>query len=296
MQINTQKNAFNALFYLVFIIVSQQWKTLIALIVFTLIIIPLPKVFVANGGYETTPNGLIGLFYTLPVLLITLVYLPMVHNQVYSSSIKKRLNASGVPPTIYALTMILLFAAIALVVFYSLGIVAWLIWNGATYIEINQTPPETTFIWSANTVNWLSLLLLSPIAIIGLSSTGLLIGRIRISEIIKGLTIFFFILITVLMSRTIFNPLLSDMALSDYDSTKLNENAIFLSKVFIVNPWGSMLYTLQDSYDHILHGVVGSGLEHADMWEGAWSGQTLTLVWSTLSSILISSAAIFTHK
>ncbi len=300
MEINTRRNAFDALFYLVWTIVKQQWITLLCLIVFIILLIPIPKVFVANGGYETTPNGIIGLFYTLPVLLITLVYLPMIHNQIYSSSIRKRLSASGVPPMIYALTMIFLFAAIALVVFYGLGIIAWLIWNNAEYHNPNF-PEESTPIWAGHAVNWLSLLLLSPIAIVGLSSTGLLIGRLKMPEIIKGISIFFLILIVILMSRTIFNPLYSDMSEKYEPSTGdyvINNNAILLSKIFILNPLGSMLYTLQDSYDHLLHSAAFiSSLDHIDQMEsGAFTGQTFALVWSLISSTAISAAAIFTNK
>ncbi len=92
--------------------------------IFSLILIFIPAPIAKNGGYENTPVGIIGLFYSMPALIITLVCVPMVHNQIYSSSISKRLKASGVSPYIYAIVMISLFALVALVVFYFMALMA----------------------------------------------------------------------------------------------------------------------------------------------------------------------------
>ncbi len=72
----------------------------------------------------------------------------------------------------------------------------------------------------------------------GLSSTGLLIGRLKLSEIFKGLTIFLFIVIAILMSRTIFNPLNSDFAYpsSDMPEGVQSPKSIKLFKIFMLNP------------------------------------------------------------
>lgn len=306
MQSNTRKNAFDALFYLIWTIVKQQWKTLLAMIIFILIIIPLPKLIAMQGGYQTTPNGIIGLFYTLPVLLITLVYLPMVHNQIYSSSIRKRLKSSGVSEKIYATTMILLFSAIALVAFYFLALVANLIWMNSTFQQ--ETNPAGDLVnidvWFQRSINWLSLLVLSPIAIIGMSSTGLLIGRMKISEIVKGVLIFLFIVVLILMSRTIINPIYSDMGIGesvppDYDAV-VNPAAIVMNKLFIANPWGSMLFTMQDSFDSYVHQLVAAdsgGYESLPIISEKFkNGRNAALVWSSISSVGLCLTSIFTIK
>lgn len=289
MQMNTRKNAFEALFYLVWTIMKQQWKIFVGVLIVSMIIIPLPKLIGEQGGYINTSIGLLGLFYTLPVLTITLICLPMIHNQIYSSSIKKRLNASGVPSKIYALVMITFFALVAMVVFYGMAFLAWAIWNGTTLQEFiydvdgNQTINEY-LLWNFS-INWLALLLLTPIAIFGLSATGLLIGRIELSEIIKGVIIFLFIIIAIGMSRTIFNPMNSDMALSSYS------NAVHYSKIFVFNPWGSMIYTMQHSFDQETHSLV-KFLSSSSEILNPYTGITDSLMSSTISSIIIFSATV----
>lgn len=308
----TTRNAFDALFYLIWTIVKEQWKTLLALIIFIGIIIPLPKIIASEGGYQSTTIGIMGLFYTLPILLITLVYLPMVHNQIYSSSIKKRLNASGVSSKLYAITMILTFTIVALSAYYLLSIIAFLIWNNSTFIYDTGSETFELPVWFMQKTNWLSMIILAPISIFGLSATGLFIGRLKIAEIVKGVAVFFFIALLILMSRTIFNPLFADMTANNewsYDGDELlnsevKKQAMLMSNIFILNPWGSMLFTLQDSLNSEFHKVVNVGFNewtNDGIYQITWdktvnSGRLFALIWASISSIVLTTFSIFTMK
>lgn len=310
MQINTRKNAFEALFYLVWIIIKEQWKILIGILIFILILFPFPKIIALNGGYENGPNGIIGLIYTIPVLTITLICLPMVHNQISSSSIKKRLKASGVSTKIYSLVMILTFTLVSMALFYLSLSLTYFIFNNSTVSLDEGEFTSVKEIWFENKANWLAILLLAPISIFGLSSIGILIGRIKISEIIKGVLLFLIIIISILMSRTIFNPLNSDMVQIYDDAPPLSFEGVpivqkgfgvLLAKIFIINPIGSMIFTMQHSMDSVVHKLVSlpSWTEdpaYAEIFSRTkvFVGSELTIIYSTIFSISILPIAVIT--
>ncbi len=242
-------DSFTAIFYLVWQIAKQQWKLLLSLMIISLFMLPAaPLFFSMNTDYKTSA-GLIAGFAILPSLLILFVFLPLVNNQISSSSIEKRMKATGVSQSIYSLVMIVAFSALALIVYYFMIIISILIYGGHVY----DFSSMNYIIWNAD-LQWWALLTIVPISFIGLSSTGVLLGRWKIPEIAKGVVVFLIIIFLLSMSRTVVSPY--DMIDKNIEGSEIVyknvDKAKNLDRIFLyLNPWGSMVYSIQ-------YGMTGS--------------------------------------
>lgn len=232
--------------YLIWIIAKQHWKLLLVLMVTSFVLIPLPKIFYSMNYDFKNSAGLIGSFTILPSLLTLLVFLPIVNAQIKSSSIQKRMKASGVSFRNYTFVMIISFALLALAIFYGMLIISVIIFDG------NQYWIDTMYveIWNKEIV-WWSLLLITPISFIGLSSLGILLSRWNAPDIGKGFATFLIILILLALSRTIFSPLdaLSESRLDpnsdNYSLARINKLKTLDTLLFVLNPFGAMVFSAE---------------------------------------------------
>ncbi len=291
----TLLDSFTAIFYLVWVIAKQQWKLLISLMAITLLMLPAaPLFFSMNEDYKTSA-GLIAGFAILPSLLILFVFLPTVNNQISSSSIQKRMNATGVSSRVYNLVMIISFAALALVAYYFMIIISILIYSGHVY----EFSHEQYIMWNHD-LQWLALLTIVPISFIGLSSTGVLIGKLKMPEIAKGVVVFLIIVFLLSMSRTVVSPY--DMIDSYWNGSEVVtsnvDKAKKLDRIFLyLNPWGTMVYTIQYG---MTGGVIAStyssqfttsgditSLEYFETAYAVWKTLLYAVIWSGVITSLI---------
>lgn len=236
----TKTRAYRALGILVLRLLKEQKGMIIGFSIFSLILLFLPM-FVLNenflndllGGEMTSSNfynsGVESLYTWvtwIPSLAITLVFLPMVHQQIFSSSISKRLKASGISTLTYTLVMTGSFALTATITFWVLSIISQTIYSSSISVfEFN--------------INWVTFLIVTPIIWISFSSTGILIGNLKIPEIVKGIAIFFIIAIIVLTSVTVLNE--NNLDLYDIAGIK------YRNTMFLINPWGLMIHTVNST-------------------------------------------------
>lgn len=304
MQMNTKMNAFDALFHLVWILLKRSWMILLGILIVSIFFLTLPVIVITNNDWDCALNyGSMGLGFVFPVLSINLILLPIINEKIYSSSIKKRLKASGVPMKIYSIVIMIVFTLVSLIIFYTLMIIVLYSYQGDNYRigwDDNISKPIYGQ-WYYPELNWLSILLLAPISIMGLSATGLLISRMRFNELIKGIGILIFIVVIIFMSRTVFNPYNSDMlpypvgsnVLIDSDMKKIET----VNTILFLNPWSTLIWTMESTiltpqFTSIAdHGWADYGIEIFNNIKPWYS-----YVYSFIFSITIIVSTIFTSK
>lgn len=227
----TSMNALFALFRLVMRLLKEQKGMLIGFGILIIVIMFLPLIVFKDEELATASEmSRVVSFFTwsawMPSLLITLVILPMVHQQIFSSSILKRLKSSGISSTQYGLVMIGSFSIASIVSFWTLAI-------------LTQTLYVIVFSSFDFHINWFTFIFVTPIIWVSFASTGILIGNFKIPEIVKGIIIFFIIAIIVIMSMTVLNPENMDSDLIGGEKLKL----AFLT----INPWALMINVVNGS-------------------------------------------------
>lgn len=240
-------DSIKALSYLIWTIAKQYWKLLIVLIVFSMVLLPMPLVFFSMNQDYKNSAGLVGAFVIMPSLLILLIMLPIVYGQISSTSIQKRLLSTGVSQRILTALLMVIFSIIALFSFYFMYSLAIIILDDNSYVTGDS---KNIVYWSADTV-WWSLLLFTPIALFGLSSLGIILSRWRVHDIAKGLSTFFIILGLLILSRTVISPI-DIVSESHFDPTSEYYNPSLVNKMkfwdsffLYANPFGAMIYTAQ---------------------------------------------------
>ncbi len=232
--------------YLVWIIAKQQWRLVLGLTICTLLIYPAPALFFSMAEEFRLSYGLIADFAFMPSLLILLVFLPVVNTQIGSSSIQKRLNASGVSSRIYTMVLIVSFAILATLLFYFMIVVAAMLFAG----KVTTVYDESYIIWNPD-IQWFSLLTLTPIAMVGLASTGVLISRWKAPDIAKGVATFLIVIALLSLSRTILTPYDSINMGEDSYNSDLKKAKHLDNMLLYLNPWGSMVFSAQ-------YGMIGN--------------------------------------
>lgn len=226
----TSINALKAMFMLIWKLLKEQKIFLISFLVFMIIcaIIPL---FIYNSIYvndswnwKENEGGLFTLVSWLPSISITLAVIPMVHQQIFSSSILKRMKASGINSLTYLIVMVGVFSIVATLTFWILSILT----QGLYSIYYDKY----TFDF-----NWISFIFLSPIIWVSFSTTGVLIGNLKINEIFKGIFIFIFIILVIFMSFTL-------ISFSEQGTLFKEKMKIFF---FFINPWSMMINLVNSS-------------------------------------------------
>lgn len=247
-----KRNAFLAMFYLVFVIVSQQWKFIVGLLVVTIIMIPLPSIIAGEGIYYQGVS-MIALIMFLPSLFISLILMPTIQNQIGSSSIQKRLNASGISKQLQSFTLVLFISLLSLAILYLMVGMVWMIFNNASYTSYDyDLEKDVSTIWYKFSIELITMFIFAPIIIIGFTSTGSLISKIKINEIAKGVIVFLFIIFAVILfSRTFFQPL--DWF---YDKDQIGK-LVKYNKIMFWNPWGTMYYTISHMIGGNPLGIIG---------------------------------------
>ncbi len=227
---NTNKSkAYRALFYLVTRLLKEQVGLLVTILVFSLIIAILPLLFVGKSDTIVVSYGEVGFFgwvTWVPSLLVCLAILPIVHQQIFSSSILKRLKASGITSMTYAIVMIGAFALTATIMFWVITL-------------ISQPIYASIYNGYDLSIRWFSFVFVTPIIWWAFATTGILIGNWRIPEILKGILIFFIFGIITVFSMTVMNTEILDF---DYFSG-LKTTYLLLA----INPWGLLINTVHYS-------------------------------------------------
>ncbi len=240
MEVNTNKTrAYSALFYLITRLVKEQKGLLITILVFSIILALLPifnywiiknnhpneEIIFSNWELKVF-SGFFGWVTWVPPLLTCLAILPILHRQIFDSSILKRLKASGISAVAYSVVMIGSFALISTVMFWTLSII---------------TQPIYASMYGGYQMQfkWLTFIFVTPIIWVAFASTGVLIGNWQIPEVLKGILIFFIFGIITVFSSTIMTPEI----LNIYPIAATKYEAILLG----LNPWALMINTVHHS-------------------------------------------------
>lgn len=224
---NNEKNTtFKALFKLMFYLAKQQKAVIIsALVIFVLFLLPINILFLAKGPaasmeYLIPIDGFLTLTLVFIPLIISLTLIPTIHEQIFKSNIIKRIRVVGIQPMTYIASTILLFTILNTIIFYLLSIIfVPLYWGLGFKIEINFG------------------LLFAPIIMLIFTLTGMIIGMLKIPQIIKGVMIFIVILYIILLSNIV-------LIIGQYSSELKN---IFTIIMIFINPLGVCMKFLQYS-------------------------------------------------
>ncbi len=226
----------SALLLLISRILKEQKGLLIFIAIFTVIIVLLPLSISWIPGFDERDemgrteliaiSGFFGWVTWIPSLFICLAILPIVHRQIFATSLLKRIKSSSITSINYVLVVVGLFALTSTILFWVISIISQPIYANA-YNEY-----EFSF-------QWITFIFITPIVWIAFATTGLLIGHLKMPEVLKGILIFLIFSIITIFSSTILNPELLDMY--PLDASKMN--TILLS----INPWALMINTVHYS-------------------------------------------------
>ncbi len=285
-------DVFNASTYLIWVILKQQWKLLILVLVSSLLIFPAPMLFFSMMEDFRLAMGLIADFAILPSLLLLLVIFPLICSQISSSIIQNRLKTMGMTEWIYNLTFVILFALVATVLFYFMALLSYAFFSNYEFYHYGKL----WMLWNGEIV-WLALIFIVPISMIGISSVGFLISKWKVHDIIKGVVIFLFIIWLLSMSRVVLSPLDSVWFYED-GTLATGEEAAFKSMkrldnaLLYLNPIGTMVYSIQYSIigglisttsDFQKQGVTPDGviyLESYIKYTKIWVTVVYSMIWS----------------
>ncbi len=269
-------DAITSITYLIWVIAKQQWRLLIFLMVCSVLLLPAPRLFFSMVEEFKLAGGLIASFAILPSLLILLVFLPVVAKQVSSSSINKRVKASGMRGWVVSISTMVIFTLIALVAYYIMITISVIIFSNTQYEHYDAI----WVIWSAD-LNWLALITIVPISFYGLSTLGIFLGWIKMNDIPKGIIVFLLILFLLIFSRTLISPLdFYDPSVSDADSMlkKLTE---LDNKMLYFNPWGAMVFGAEyGMLNDLLLSISITRVDNYD-FESDMTGQIIKLLEAT---------------
>ncbi len=291
------KNSIISTCYLLFLIIKDQWLSIITLVILSLSFYLIPiLLFQASEAYKIG-MGLVADFALLPSILIALVLLPIYNQQVSTSFISRRLKIVNFDERVYNAIVLIFFALIALLMFYVMMFVSFILYDRV--FELSTESNKQYIFYYAEPVFSL-LIFLAPLLMIGLTSIGFLISKIRINEIIKGIIIFFIIIWLLTMSRGV---------ISFYDYLDIGEDGIYenidvLKKAdtihMLLNPMGSIIFTLQYSFvgdllttslELELEGVADNGVFFLDDYVQIFKPLP-TILYSIVSSISFALGAI----
>ncbi len=220
----------SALLSLIFSLVIQQKKTLISIIViFFILIIPMDIFSIldpTNIFIRLFVDGLPTMTVAFLPIMILLVFLPTIHEQIYGSSLVKRMKSTGITPLIYISAVSIIFGLLALAIYYILSIVSLLM-----------------FAWSMSTyeINWFNFVIMPIFYIIIFTSTGLFIGSLKLSQIVKGVIIFTFIIFIFVTGYTLISP---DEFLQTYSQISVAYWILFL------NPWALTMFSMKSAFSN----------------------------------------------
>lgn len=225
------KKSVSALGYLIWILVKEQKIALISFCIISVFVIFMPVIIsLSFTNLNINIEGIVVLsIYILP-LIISLVFLPLIHQQIFSSFILKRLKVAGISSMMYALCLIAIFSIVS-------TIICW--------IAIFTILPIYSLIGAMNfnlSYSWITIILMVPVIWITFSMCGLLIGSLKVKEMFKGILLFCVIIFVITTSYTVFNLLKSSIY---YPSMIGIHLAGYLSIELIFNPMGLMLFLLQ---------------------------------------------------
>ncbi len=283
--INKSKDAITSLMYLILIILKQKWKLVITLLLLSILLIPAPQLFGLMLEDFKLASGLVAGFAIFPSLLILLVLLPIIWNEISTSSIEKRMNSSGIGKFYYSFVVMIIFTLLALVIYYFMLIITSIIFVGKEfkfdgYYGAVEEWTQTKWMFFNFDIKWFTLLVLTPISMFGLSAAGVLISKIKIEPSFKLILVFLGIIYLLVFSRTLLSPL-DFISRNDFDTSNnayINNGHVqklrFLdSLLLLTSPLGSMVYTIQ-------YGMLGDMLtsnpatrEAAEIW--TWYHQML---------------------
>ncbi len=291
------KNSIISTCYLLFLIIKDQWLSIVALAILSISFYLIPiLLFQASGGYKVG-MGMVANFALLPSILTALVLLPIYNQQISTSFISRRLKIVNVDERIYNAIVLIFFALIALLMFYIMMFISFILYDRA--FELTMENKEQYIFYYVEPAFFL-LIFLAPLLMVGLTSIGFLISKIRINEIIKGIIIFFIIIWLLTMSRGV---------ISFYDYLDIGEDGSYenidvLKKVdtihMLLNPMGSIIFTLQYSFVGDLittssvlefEGVTDNGVYFLDEYVQIFKALP-TILYAIVSSISFAAGAI----
>ncbi len=246
------KNLYSSILYLIFTILKQKWLTLLLIVLFCLLIWTPFSLWFTEQGSESVGYYVMSLFVILPITLIAFILIPIVHQQIFGSSIKLRMEAAGLSFKAYSFSLILIFTIFLTLLFYALccifAITFNVIYDFNTYQSSDIPLYHTSF-------GILEMIFLPVICITGLTSIGVLIGFIQMNEILKGLMIF------VLLVFTFFFSAGSTWTLI-FNSSNVTSN-IQTFRMFLLNPFSTITYafqtTINSDYSVVLNEYYDSG-------------------------------------
>ncbi len=260
------KNAFMAIFYLIYIILVEKWLTLLIIVLVTLFLwTPFAIWWTRNDG-GNVGYYVMSLIVLLPIISTSLILLPIIHQQIFSSSIKMRMEATGVSAKLYAISIITLFSLLLIAIFYFL-LILFVIFFSEVY-AINSQNDSLVLQFKAS-YSFINLLFLPAICIVGFVSVGVLISMIKINEILKGILILFLIFFTIVLNQGTINNIydlnyaLAEAHPQDLDGLMfvINSN---VRKFYLLslNPLGTMTYTFQTTINSSAIEIIGGNYNY----------------------------------
>ncbi len=250
-----QKRIYNSVFYLLSILLRENWILVLGIFIFCLgIWIPLCY-FYTKGDGSMLGYFLMSSIIIMPIVLITVILIPTIHEQISSTSIKMRMKTSGLSFRIYAISMILFFTILLIALFFLMLPIYYSLFNQVITTSYAGTDMEGNYLYEdviqyQMAFSWLNALILAPISIMGLVSVGFLIGNIKINEIVKGIIILF-ILVLFFANLYVMDPL---GKLKEFDPSESYTNLegfanqrVKMAHIIMLNPFGSLSFTLNTS-------------------------------------------------
>lgn len=267
------KNLYSSVLYLVFVILKEKWLTLTLIILFCLLAwTPFALWWTKEDGGEVGSYTM-SLIPILPILLISFILVPIVHQQIFSSSIKLRMEAAGVPFKVYSISLIALFTAFLTILFYILICLFAIFFNEVTVTvsDYDGYHTETHFKGSYGIAE---MIFLPFICILGLVSVGVVIALAKINEIWKGIIIFILIVVTVLINNGS-TYILSFENNDSIDPSTFVNHSIKLYNAFLLNPFGTIVYSFQTTINSDLSVVLGHTYSNSVYLVETYSTHTL---------------------
>ncbi len=300
---------FKSILYLIWILFKENWKIILGIVVFCgLIWTPLAYFLTKDDG------GIVGYFAIstivfMPIILSSMIAIPILYQQISSTSIRDRLLSVGMSFRMLTITMVLFFTVVLLAMFYILLPIFAILFNEVIWldpggpIDSEGNRPLVEVIQFHATYGWFNILFLTPILMFGLSSIGCLIANIKIKEIFKGILVIFLLLLFFINQATM-NPIYywipSNQETMTSAALQQRINQFYLLSL---NPFGTISYSLQTTinsemvwqgvpngyYDIIANTLATAGTSMSKM-------VTITQIISVLYSFGFFGLAFYTSK
>ncbi len=257
------RNILKSILYLIYLVLLEKKYLLIGILVFCFLLwTPMALTWTKSDG-SAMGYYFMSLIVTLPIISISLILIPIIHQQIFSSSIKLRMEATGMSMKYYGITMVLMFTALLTIIFY-LNLAIFSIFFSEVYGLDAQYSDEMVYVLQFKaSYSLINILILPVICISGLVSFGYLLSLIRINELIKGIIIFVIIFLSIFVNFGTINPMLkigeviSNDSMGNVNVAMLTKQKIMLSNLILLNPIGTISYSLQTTINSDVEVFMG---------------------------------------